>query len=112
MHRKRFRRRLRKRLPCDRRCILRLSLNPTSAVSGHKIRLAAATAAVASGGTMLIIAKGFPNQFRTTDQEMAASDRGKWFPSVDDFRATAASSGGSGGEAATFAQLLEVVGNQ
>lgn len=61
---------------------------------------------------MLILAKGYPNQFRNAKDELAASDAKQWFPSIDDFRATAVMSGGSSGEALTLAQVVEIIGKE
>jgi hypothetical protein len=63
---------------------------------------------------MLILASGFPNHYGGIANELAASrrDPSNWFPTNDDFRATAAFSGGSSGEAATFDDLLTIIGKQ
>jgi hypothetical protein len=59
----------------------------------------------------LIISSGYPSPFANVAEELAASnaDPPNWFPMTVDFRATAAHSGGAG-EAASFEQLLNVIG--
>jgi hypothetical protein len=63
---------------------------------------------------MLIIANGFPNHYGGVAKELAASRRDppNWFPTNDDFRATATFSGGSSGAASTFDELLEIIAKQ
>jgi hypothetical protein len=61
----------------------------------------------------LIISSGYPSPFRNITEELAASNANppNWFPMSVDFRATAAHSGGAD-EAASFAQLLDVIGKK
>ena len=61
----------------------------------------------------LIISSGYPSPFRNITEELAASnaDPPNWFPMTVDFRATAAHSGGAE-EAASFEQLLNVIGKK
>ena len=61
----------------------------------------------------LIISSGYPSPFRNITEELAASnaDPSNWFPMTVDFRATAAHSGGAE-EAASFQQLLDVIGKK
>jgi hypothetical protein len=56
----------------------------------------------------LIIASGYPNPHSNTRDELAAANADNWFPTTDDFRATAMHSGGAAG-AATFEELLNVI---
>jgi hypothetical protein len=56
----------------------------------------------------LIIASGYPYPYRSLTEELEAAHADNWFPTTVDFRATAVHSGGAG-EAATFAQLLDVI---
>ena len=56
----------------------------------------------------LIIASGSPYPYRSLTEELEAAHADNWFPTTVDFRATAVHSGGAG-EAATFAQLLDVI---
>jgi hypothetical protein len=60
---------------------------------------------------VLIIAKGFPNLYGSVSKELALSQADSWFPTNDDFRATARFSGGAG-EAATFKELIELIGKE
>ena len=61
----------------------------------------------------LIISSGYPSPFRNIAEELAASNANppNWFPMTVDFRATAAHSGGAE-EAASFEQLLDVIGKK
>ena len=59
----------------------------------------------------LIIASGYPYPYKNQAAELAASKAGNWFPVTVDFWATAATSGGAQG-AATFDQLLKVIGKK
>ena len=63
---------------------------------------------------MQIIAGGFPNRYGGVSNEFRLSrkDPSEWFPTSDDFRATARLSGGGTGEATNFKQLLEMIGKQ
>lgn len=59
----------------------------------------------------LIISSGYPYPYKDQAAELAASQAGNWFPVTVDFWATAATSGGAEG-AATFDQLLKVIGKK
>lgn len=57
----------------------------------------------------LMISGGYPYRFSSVSDELAASQAGHWFPATVDFKATAALSGGSKGEPATFDALLDLI---
>ena len=61
---------------------------------------------------MLVLAKDYPNEFRSVKAELDASENKSWYPSIDDFRATAAGSGGSAGEVSTLDELIEFISKQ
>jgi hypothetical protein len=57
----------------------------------------------------MIISSGYPNSYGSVADELAASKADAWFPTTVDFRATATHSGGAE-EAASFDELLKVIG--